>query len=284
MNDIPQETGQHGDHRLTFANARVAHIALQGVIDAPNYADATPFEVAVPLVDLLRAPAGPRERQLLLGDGFDVIELRDGFAFGRSSKDGYCGYVPENALCEPTKVTHWLAAPASHLYSEPRADAPQSVGISFGSRLCVLGQSGKFSETPHGFVPTGHIQTLGRWYGDPVEVAGLFLGVPYLWGGNSHAGVDCSGLVQMSLLACGRACPGDSDLQQGLGQEIAPDAALERGDLLFWKGHVAMMVDAEVMIHATGAFMATVIEPAAEAIARIRAQTGGDVIARRRLG
>ena len=283
MNDIPQNTSSHTDRRLTFANARVAHISLQGQVEAPAYADATPFELAVPLADLLRAPGGVRERQLLLGDGFEVIEERDGFAFGRSTKDGYCGYLPENALCEPTRPTHWLAAPASHLYSEPRAEAPQSVGISFGSKLCVLGQTGKFAETTHGFVPAGHLQKLGRWYGDPVEVAGLFLGVPYLWGGNSHAGLDCSGLVQLSLLACGQACPADSDLQQKLGQELPEGAALQRGDLLFWKGHVAMMVDDALMIHSTGAFMATVIEPAAEAIARIRETTGAEVIARRRL-
>jgi cell wall-associated NlpC family hydrolase len=283
MNDIPPNRGQCRDRRLTFANERVAYIALEGVVSAPSYADATPFEVAVPLVDLLREPGGARERQLLLGDGFDVIEERDGFAFGRSAKDGYCGYLPENALCGPTKATHWLAAPASHLYSEPRVEAPQSVGISFGSRLCVLGQSGKFAETPHGFVPAIHIQQLGRWYGDPVEVAGLFLGVPYLWGGNSHSGVDCSGLVQMSLLACGRPCPADSDMQQVLGHEVPQGVALQRGDLLFWKGHVAMMVDDGLMIHATGAFMATVIEPVEEAIARIRAETGGEVTARRRL-
>lgn len=272
------------DRRLTFANDRVAHISLEGQMAAPQFADATPFEVAVPVADLLREPGGPRERQLLLGDGFEVIEQYEGFAFGRCAKDGYCGYIPENALCEPTKVSHWLASPASHLYSEPRAQAPQSVGISFGSRLRVLGQTGQFAETPHGFVPASHLQMLGRWYGDPVEVAGLFLGCPYLWGGNSHSGLDCSGLVQLSLLACGQACPGDSDLQQTLGQEVPEGEALQRGDLLFWKGHVAMMVDAELMIHATGAFMATVIEPAAEAMARIRDATGGDVIARRRLG
>lgn len=283
MNDIPADT-HHTDRRLTFANPRVAHISLQGVIDAPSFADAVPFEVAVPVADLLRDANGKRERQLLLGDGFEVVETLDGFAFGRCLKDGYCGYVPENALCEPTKPTHWLAAPASHLYSEPRAQAPQSVGISFGSRLSVLGETGAFSETPHGFVPTGHLQAIGRWYDDPVEVAGLFLGTPYLWGGNGHSGVDCSGLVQLSLLACGRACPGDSDLQQALGHEVPEGAALQRGDLLFWKGHVAMMVDEALMIHATGAFMATVIEPVAEAIARIQSSTGADVIARRRLG
>jgi hypothetical protein len=283
LTDIPQNTGQHTDSRLTFANPRVAHISLQGVVDAPDYADAIPFEIAVPLVDLLRKPDGMRERQLLLGDKFEVIEQVDGFAFGRSLKDGYCGYVPENALCEPTRVTHWLAAPASHLYSEPRAEAPQSVGISFGSRVWVVGSEGNFAETPHGFVPAGLLQPIGRWYIDPAEVASLFLGVPYLWGGNSHSGIDCSGLVQMALLACGKACPADSDMQQTLGYELPAGESLQRNDLLFWKGHVAMMLDDVLMIHATGAFMATVIEPAEVAIARIREKTGGDVIARRRL-
>jgi cell wall-associated NlpC family hydrolase len=270
------------DRRLTLANARVAHIALQGVVDAPAYADATPYEIAVPLVDLLRAPDGPRDRQLILGDGFEVIEMRNGMAFGRATKDGYCGYVPETALCEPTKPAHWVATRASHLYSEPRAQAPQSVGIPFGARLCVLGQTGDFAETPHGFVPAGHLRPIGQWFDDPVEVAGLFLGTPYLWGGNGPAGVDCSGLVQLAMQACGRACPGDSDMQQAWGVEVPPDAPLQRGDLLFWKGHVAMVVDGAQMIHATGAFMATVVEPMAAAIDRIIATGGGAVTARRR--
>ena len=284
MTDIPQTALEQTDRRLTFATPRTAHISLRGQVEAPTYAEARPYEVAVPVVDLLRSKDGPRERQLLLGDGFEVIEHQDGFAFGRSLKDGYCGYLPENALCAPTQPTHWLAAPASHLYSEPRAQAPQSVGISFGSRLSVLGLSGTFAETPHGFVPASHLQKLGQWYSDPVDVAGLFLGVPYLWGGNGHSGLDCSGLVQLSLLACGQPCPGDSDLQQSLGQAVPDGAPFQRGDLLFWKGHVAMMVDDKLMIHATGAFMATVIEPVAEAITRIRESTGNDVIARRRLG
>jgi cell wall-associated NlpC family hydrolase len=269
---------------LTLANARVAHMSLQGLVDAPAYSDAMPFEIAVPLVDLLREPGGARERQLLLGDKFEVIEQIDGFAFGRSTKDGYCGYIPENALCEPSRMTHWLAAPASHLYSEPRAEAPQSVGISFGSRLFVVGHEANFAEPPHGFVPAGLLQPVGRWYSDPAEVAGLFLGVPYLWGGNSHSGIDCSGLVQMALMACGMDCPADSDMQQALGEAVPEGGSVQRNDLLFLKGHVAMMLDATLMIHATGAFMATVIEPAEDAIARIREKTGGEVIARRRLG
>jgi len=271
------------DRRTLLANSRVAHIALQGLIDAADFADVKPAEVAVPLSDLRSSPGGARDRQLLLGDGFDVLERHGGFAFGRAAKDGYCGYLREEALCVPTGVSHWVAAPGSHLYSEARVQAPKTRWVSFGSRVRVLGQSGNFAETPHGYIPSCHLQMLGSWYPEPVEVAGLFLGVPYLWGGNSLAGLDCSGLVQAALLACGLSCPADSDQQQALGTDIAPGVPLQRGDLLFWKGHIAMMVDADLLIHANGHFMATVIEPASEAIARIAGAAGGDVIAHRRL-
>lgn len=270
------------DRRLTFATDRVAHVSLQGRIDAPAFAESKPAEIALPLVDLLNAPGGMRERQLLLGHGFDVLENRDGHAFGRAVRDGYCGWVSDAALTAVTGVSHWVAAPASHLYDGPKVQARNLASLSFGAHVRVLGQEGAFAQTPYGYVPAGHLQPLGRWFPDPVEVAGLFLGVPYLWGGNSHAGLDCSGLVQMSLLACGLPCPGDSDLQRAVGVPVVDAADLQRGDLVFWKGHVAMMVDPDTIIHSTGHFMATVIEPLAVAMARIKDQTGLDVIARRR--
>ena len=269
------------DRRLTLANDRIADAALRGTLEAPAYAVPERAEIAVPLADLLNAPGGARDRQLLLGDAFDVLERRDGFAFGRAAKDGYCGYLPEAAVRPPVGVSHWVAAPASHLYDAPKVQARNLAALAFGSRVRVLGQIGAFAETPDGFVPAQHLQPLGRWFDDPVEVAGLFLGVPYLWGGNSHAGIDCSGLVQVSHLGCGRACPADSDLQRAVGTAVGDNEPALRGDLIFWKGHVAMMVDADLMIHATGHAMAVVVEPAADAIARIAAD-GLEVIARRR--
>ena len=270
------------DRRLTLANDRIAEIGLRGEVDAPTYAELVAAEVAVPLVDLLSAPDGTRDRQVLLGDGFGVLERRDGFAFGRAAKDGYCGYLPEAALGPPTGVTHWVAASATHLYDAPKVQARNLAALGFGARLRVTGREGAFAGTPHGFVPARHLRPLGHWFDDPVAVAGLFLGVPYLWGGNGHGGIDCSGLVQAAHLGCGIACPGDSDMQRGAGEATGDDAPPRRGDLLFWKGHVAMMVDGDRMIHATGHSMAVVVEPAAEAIARI-ASEGLEVIARRRL-
>ncbi|PTE22851.1 NLP/P60 hydrolase [Cereibacter changlensis JA139] len=269
------------DRRTTPANARAAHDSLRGQIEAPRFTAGEPAQVSLPLVDLLAAPGGARDRQLLLGDGFLVIDRHEGFAFGRAEKDGFCGYVAEAALAAPGAPTHWVAAPATHLYSAARVQAPERAGLSFGARLTVTGAAGIFSETTEGHVPTQHLRPLGEVFADPVEAAMLFLGTPYLWGGNSRSGIDCSGLVQAALLACGIACPGDSDLQQAIGEEVA-EAELRRGDLLFWKGHVAMIVDATRMIHATGQFMQVVVEETRTAIDRIAAQDAGPVIARRR--
>lgn len=271
------------DRRLTPANARAALDTLRGTVDAPRYTPGEPAQVSVPLADLLKAPGGARDRQLLMGDAFTVIDRHEGFAFGQAAKDGYCGYLPETALGPAEVLTHWVAAPATHLYPEPRVQARELAGLSLGARLRVTGEQGNFAETTRGFVPKMHLRPIGDWHSDPVAVAQVFLGTPYLWGGNSRAGLDCSGLVQTACLACGIPCPADSDLQQAMGHPVPEGAPLKRGDLIFWKGHVAMAMDADLMIHATGAYMAVVVEGIEAAIARIQAAEGQPVIARRRI-
>lgn len=157
-------------------------------------------------------------------------------------------------------------------------------GLVFGSLVRIVDEHRRFMETAGGlFVPGQHLWPIARRFCDPVAVAQMFLGAPYLWGGNTPHGIDCSGLVQAALLAAGVECPGDSDMQQGLGQPCAVGSALARGDLLFWKGHVALAVDGDTLIHANAHSMSVALEPAGAAIRRIEAQGDGPVTHHRRL-
>ena len=156
----------------------------------------------------------------------------------------------------------------------------ERMSLSHGARVTVTGEAGRFAETPLGFVPRVHLAPLERPEADPVAVAERFLGAPYLWGGNSAFGIDCSGLVQAALAACGIACPGDTDMQESLGD--AAQGAPRRGDLLFWKGHVALVRDAETLIHANAHHMAVTVEEIAAVTDRIAAAGEGPVTAHRR--
>ncbi len=270
------------DRRLTAANDRVALDALRGSVAAPRYVTGEAASVATSVADLRNAPSGNRDRQLLWGEAVTVIERQDGWAFVQAAKDGYCGYVDQNALGAAQVPTHRVAVGASHLYVAPRVQAPDIAALSFGSLVTVIGSEGKFAQTPQGFIPMVHLRALDRPFPDTVAVAEMFLGTPYLWGGNSRAGIDCSGLVQAALLACDKTCPADSDQQRVVGDELPDGSPLQRGDLLFWKGHVAMAVDAARLIHANGHTMSVAYENTTDCIARILQHEGLGVLMRRR--
>ena len=249
---------------------------------AERFSEGEALRLITPLADLLRAPFGPRDRQLVRGEGFLVLDRENFHAFGFAEKDGYCGWLDENSLGTAPAPTHFVASSGTHAYAEPRVQAAETL-LPAGALVTVTGSSGKFAATNLGHVAALHLRGIGNWLDDPVAVAELFLGTPYLWGGNSRAGIDCSGLVQRALLACGIACPGDSDLQQALGQEIPPESPLQRGDLLFWRGHVALVVDQGHLIHANGQTMSVAGEGIAACIDRVLTQDGGPVTHRRRL-
>ncbi|MGX0902176.1 cell wall-associated NlpC family hydrolase [Roseovarius sp. MBR-79] len=245
--------------------------------------------IAWPLVDLCRTPDGARDRQLLMGEAVEIASssgLTRGSSSGwtavRAARDGYEGFVPEAALTTG-RVTHRVAARATHLYPAPDIKARERAMLSLGARLEVIGQNGIFAETPQGFVPLAHLAPLDAPESDPVAVAERLLGTPYLWGGNSSLGIDCSGLVQAGCLACAIPCPGDSGPQEAaLGHPLPEDAPLRRGDLLFWRGHVAWVSEPGTLLHANAHHMAVAYEPVSQAITRITAQGGGPVTARRR--
>lgn len=270
------------DRRTTPFSGRIAHVSLKGEINAP-LTEGEAGLVTVPVTDLLGAPGGARARQVLLGAAVTVIDRDQGHAFVQVQRDGYCGWVADTAVGGGPEPTHWVVAPATHLYTEPSVQAKETLALSIGSRLAVTGSWGAWANTPYGFVSTRHIRPLDQFAPDPATVAESLLGTPYLWGGNSRFGVDCSGLVQLALQAAGREFPGDSDLQMAMGRGLQPNEQLKRGDLVFWKGHVAMVVNKDTLIHANGHTMAVSYEGISEAINRISAGGGGLVQARQRV-
>ena len=273
------------DPRLIPANARVAADHLRGLVEAPTYLPGEPMQVSIPVADLLREPNGARDRQLVLGETVQCFERHEGWAFVQSHKDGYVGYLPAEVLRSPNTPSHIVTARSTHLYGAADFKSLERTSLSHGSRLEVLANLGRFSETTDGFVPTAHLTPLNTLETDPVNVAETYLGTPYLWGGNSGFGLDCSALIQAGCLTCGIPCPGDSDMQEAeLGTHLPDDAPLQRGDLLFWKGHVAWVADPDTLLHANAFHMAVAYEPLQDAIQRIEAQGDGPVTARKRLG
>jgi cell wall-associated NlpC family hydrolase len=272
------------DRRGRFATDLVGAETVRGELDAPAYVEPWVVGIAATSTFLHAAPGGPRDRELLFGDRVDVIEDRGGWSFGRAAKGGYCGWLESHELGPYIAATHAVRTRHTHVYPEPDMKRPPSLCLPFAARLRVDGIEGRWAVTPSGWVDAGHLQPLDAPFADPVAVAELFLGAPYLWAGNTGTGIDCSGLVQVACLACGIGCPGDSDQQEAaLGAPLGDLEPLRRGDLLFWPGHVAWVATSDTILHANAHAMLVCHEPLDAALARIEAQGDGAVRARRRL-
>lgn len=241
----------------------------------------TPGQIAWPHVDLLAHPAGPRDRQLLLGEAVTILGSNQQHSYIRSEKDGYIGYVTGLSITTPQPPSHQVIAAATHSYGDASIRSADLATLSFGAKITASGDSQDFVETSHGHIPKQALAELPTPARDPITTARLFLNTPYLWGGNTRSGIDCSGLIQAALLAANMPCPGDSDQQQQLGQTIT-NGQYQSGDLLFWNGHVALVTSPTKMIHANAHHMQVVEEPITQAIIRI-ARTTGPVTAHKRL-
>ncbi|MEX0369295.1 MAG: C40 family peptidase [Tateyamaria sp.] len=246
----------------------------------PHLVDGTaPGQVCVPVVDVLARPNGARDRQLIAGARVTVLGQTDGYAYIRADLDGYIGFVERACIGPVSEPTHIVTTPAAHAYRDPNIKSPETALLSFGARLTALAETPDFIETTFGHIPKAQLSPV-PYRSDAIETARLFVGTPYLWGGNSRSGIDCSGLVQIALTTAGLDCPGDSDQQEAAFRNAS--GAYRPGDLLFWKGHVALVTTSTHMIHANAFHMCVVEEPIAEATTRITAKGGGEITSHKR--
>lgn len=244
----------------------LAAVSLQGRVAAKRYVAGEPHVVIAGRAPLRAEPdpARPLDSELLFGEAFDVYDRRDGWAWGQCGTDGYVGWVPAGALARGgDATTHRLCARYSFLFPAPDIKAPALDTLPMGARLTIVADHGRFLELAEGrgFVFAGHAVPMAEWgaASDPVAVAESLLGVPYLWGGRSPLGIDCSGLVQLCLAAAGVAAPRDSDMQrEELG--IRADDGPRRGDIACFPGHVALMRDESYVVHATAYSLSVCIE------------------------
>ncbi len=275
------------DPRIHPFRPELAAAHLKGQVQAKAFVEGLRYAVIDPVADMRRSPTSdaPLETQALLGDHAVVYEMTDeGWAWGQLESDGYVGWLAANALGMPgPAATHKIAVPRTLVFPGPDIKLPPVTALPFGAAITVVRQDERFAVTAAGWhLPVVHLAPAKSREGDFVAVAKTFLHAPYLWGGKSILGIDCSGLVQVALQAAGLPCPRDSDMQElALGTPSTLNA-LRRGDLVFWKGHVAIARDSETLLHANAHHMRVALEPVAIAVARIQA-AGSPVTSVKRL-
>lgn len=279
------------DKRLTPVRPDLAAAHLKGHVEAAQFVEGVRMQVIAPVADLKGAPSHDAglDTQALAGEIVTVYEQAEGWAWVQLARDSYVGYLSELALTQDVQAaTHRVSTRATFVYPAANMKTPILETLPFGAQATVCDLAGDFARLARGgFVFARHLAPIDRPATDFVAVAESMTGAPYLWGGKTPAGVDCSGLVQASLAACGVAAPRDTDMQaKALGEALpATDELdhLQRGDLIFWKGHVGVMRDADTLLHANGHHMLVASEPLKEARDRIARNSFGAITAIKRI-
>ena len=266
------------DWRQTPARADLAAKHLEGKVAAPRFVEGELREVIEPQAPLRQTPSpdAPLLTEALMGERISVFDTHEGWAWVQLAADGYVGYLPAAALAPPGPApTHRVAALRTLVFPGPSIKLPPVATLPLAARVAIVREQEPFAVTASGgYVPKLHLAPVESRESDFVAVAERFIGIPYLWGGKTSLGLDCSGLVQVALTTCGITCPRDSDMQeQALGERV-DGGAPRRGDLYFWKGHVAIARDAGTFVHANAHAMAVSLEPIAATLARIGARYG----------
>ena len=270
------------DKRVTPVRPDLAAAHLKGTVDAPRYAEGEKFSVCAGRTGLRVRPStdAAQDSELLFGEVFTVYDRAHGWAWGQAANDLYVGYVAEEALTAPFAAEAKVSALLAPVFPAADLKTPVRDFLPLNAAVPVLAREGDYVNVGTGFVHRRHLAA--ETQKDFVAIAERFLGVPYVWGGKTAAGLDCSGLIQTALQAVGKAAPRDTDMiEKALGDAV-PISGVRRGDLVFWKGHMGVMLDEKRLLHANAFHMAVAIEPLAEAIARI-AKAAGPVTSVKRL-
>jgi hypothetical protein len=277
------------DRRVNAYRDDLAAESLRGRVEAPRFAMGEQMRVAVPSCPLLEAP-DPESRlgsELLFGESLRCYDRHGAWAWVQNDADGYVGYLPAEVLQERTDApTHWVQALRTPLFSGPDLKRPILGYLSMGALVTPLETAGDFLRIAEGaWIYAAHLGPRESTLPDWTATALRFVGTPYVWGGRTSLGLDCSALIQIALWLAGRDCPRDSDLQadcDSLGERLEPDVPLRRGDIVFWRGHVAIALDSDSVVNATAAGLTTRVEPRAAIDARARAESGHGITAIRR--